>query len=128
MPARILVVDDNLVNLKLASDLLEADGCLVERASDAYEALAALHKTSIDLILMDIQLPGTDGLTLTRLLKADKMTKNIPVIALTAFAMKGDDQRAYDAGCIGYVSKPFDTRTFSSQVLKFLPKPEGKTA
>ena len=128
MAARILVVDDNLVNLKLACELLETDGHFVKRAANADEALAILHTATIDLILMDVQLPGTDGLTLTRLLKADKATKTIPVVALTAFAMKGDDQRALEAGCAGYISKPFDTRTFSSRVMKFLLKPEGKPA
>ncbi len=122
MAVRILVVDDNPTNLKLACDVLEMDGYEVERAMDANEAVAVINKTQLDLILMDIELPGTDGLTLTRMLKADKATKHIPIVALTAFAMKGDDQKALQAGCEGYIIKPIDTRRFPNQVAEFLER------
>lgn len=109
MGARILVVDDNPTNLKLASELLEAEGYEVDRASDASQAHQAIQLQAPDLILMDVALPGVDGLTLTRQLKAHPATRHIPVLALTAFAMKGDEQRVLNAGCDGYISKPIDT-------------------
>jgi two-component system, cell cycle response regulator len=126
MPAaRILVVDDNPANLKLASRVLQSDGYLVEQASTAEDALERIRRQAPDLnlpdlILMDIELPGMDGLSLTRALKADAATRNIPVVALTAFAMKGDEQRAREAGCVGYLSKPVDTRKLSAQVAEFI--------
>jgi CheY-like chemotaxis protein len=120
MTKRILVVDDNPTNLKLACDLLESDGYAVERAVDAQEARAVIAAKHVDLICMDIELPGTDGLSLTRSLKADEATSAIPVVALTAFAMKGDDQRAFDAGCIGYITKPIDTRKFGALVAAYI--------
>jgi len=118
--ATILVVDDNPTNLKLASDVLEFDGFTLLKAADAEEAQKVIARTLPDLILMDIGLPGMDGLTLTRLLKAAPRTRHIPVVALTAFAMKGDEEKALAAGCDGYIIKPIDTRQFSSQVTGFL--------
>ena len=129
MAARILIVDDNPTNLKLACDLLEIEGYQIEKANDAEEALAIIGKTQFDLVLMDIELPGMDGLTLTRLLKETPATQQIPVVALTAFAMKGDDQKAFQAGCAGYITKPIDTRKFPQQIAEYLTKPlasEGK--
>ena len=120
MPARILIVDDNPINLKLACSVLELEGYEIQQAQDAEQAMATLGKKYFDLILMDIELPGMDGLTLTRLLKLDEKTKNIPVVALTAYAMKGDDQKMIQAGCVGYISKPIDTRTFPKQVEEFI--------
>ena len=122
MSARILVVDDNPTNLKLACDVLEMEGYGVERAMNADEARAVVGKVSLDLILMDIELPGMDGLTLTRVLKADKSTSGIPIVAVTAFAMKGDDQKAIRAGCEGYITKPIDIRKFPQQIKEFLKK------
>ena len=110
MPVRILVVDDNATNLKLVSDLLAFEGYEVLKAMDAEAAQVILAASLPDLILMDIALPGMDGLTFTRLLKADPRTSHIRIVALTAFAMKGDDQKAIDAGCDGYITKPIDTR------------------
>jgi CheY-like chemotaxis protein len=118
--ARILVVDDNLTNLKLISDLLEFEGYEILNAMDAEEAQVILTDTLPDLILMDIALPGMDGLTLTRHLKADARTRHIRIVALTAFAMKGDEQKALDAGCDGYITKPIDTRTFPGEVARIL--------
>jgi CheY-like chemotaxis protein len=119
--ARILVVDDNPTNLKLACYLLEEGGYLVEAAVDAEHAQELLKDMTPDLILMDIALPGMDGLTFTRQLKADERLKNVPVVALTAFAMKGDDQKALLAGCAGYITKPIDTRDLVHKVQTFLP-------
>jgi CheY-like chemotaxis protein len=120
MYAHVLIVDDNPINLKLASDVLEAGGLRVSRAINAEEAEATLETISPDLILMDIALPGIDGLMLTRKLKAQPRYQSIPIVALTASAMKGDDQKALGAGCDGYISKPIDTRKFVEQVMGFL--------
>ncbi|HEV7427015.1 MAG TPA: response regulator [Thermoanaerobaculia bacterium] len=123
--ARILIVDDNATNLKLASDVLAFDGYEILNANDAESAQEIIHRTPPDLILMDIALPGMDGLTLTRLLKADETTRHIVVVALTAFAMKGDDARAREAGCDGYITKPIDTRTLPGAVAGYLRGTRG---
>jgi len=118
--ARILVVDDNPTNLKLVSDLLGFEGHEVLKEMDAEEAQVVLADTLPDLILMDIALPGMDGLTLTRQLKADPRNRHIRIVALTAFAMKGDEQKAIDAGCDGYITKPIDTRALPQEVAGIL--------
>ena len=105
----ILIVDDNVQNLKLARVILANEGYEVWTAADAEEALAFLCTSRPKVILMDLQLPGMDGLQLTRQLKADPSTRSIGVIALTAYAMKGDEEKALAAGCDGYLSKPIDT-------------------
>ncbi|EMK00886.1 response regulator [Leptospira sp. WS58.C1] len=120
MPPKVLVVDDNIVNLKLICELLELDEYEVLKAENAEEALQIIENYPLDLILMDIELPGVDGLTLTRQLKERENTKNIPIIAVTAFAMKGDAQKAYGAGCDGYITKPIDTRKFTEQINGFI--------
>ncbi len=120
MPALILVVDDNAMNLKLASRVLEAYGFRVTCVGSGEEALQSIERELPDLVLMDIALPGIDGLTLTRQLKADARYQGMKIVALTASAMKGDDVKAYAAGCDGYIPKPIDTRTFASQVAHFL--------
>ena len=125
-PARILVVDDNATNRKLVSDVLAFDGYAVLQAADAEEAQRVIEHTPPDLILMDIALPGMDGLTLTRKLKATNATRGIHIVALTAFAMKGDDQKALAAGCDGYIPKPIDTRKLSERVAAWL-NPGAKT-
>lgn len=112
----ILVVDDNRVNLKLARVLLEAEGYEVRTAADAAEAIAVLKDFQPRLILMDLQLPGTDGLSLARRLKADPRTSDIAILALTAYAMKGDEERARAAGCDGYIVKPIDTRRLAETI------------
>ena len=124
--ARILIVDDNLQNAKLAARILEFSGCTVNVAENAEEAQILLQSSRVDLILMDVGMPGMDGLTLTRKLKAENRFRHIPVIALTAFAMKGDEATAYEAGCNGYIVKPINTRTFAEQVLSYL-KPAEKS-
>jgi CheY-like chemotaxis protein len=117
---RILVVDDNPRNLKLAFDVLEDAGYEVIEAVDAEEAQSMIDRNLPDLILMDIALPGMDGLTLTRKIKANERTKHIRIIALTAFAMKGDDQKALAAGCDGYITKPIDIHQLPLQVAEIL--------
>lgn len=117
---KVLVVDDNPVNLKLASEVLGFEGYLVEGAEDAERAQEMLERSLPDLILMDIALPGMDGLTLTRKLKKDERTRHIRILALTAFAMKGDEQKARDAGCDGYITKPIDTRSLPLKVAEML--------
>jgi CheY-like chemotaxis protein len=119
---RILIVDDNPANLKLARVLLTSEGYEVRSAMDADEALAVLQEFQPRLILMDIQLPGMDGLELTRRLKADPKTHDITILAMTAYAMKGDDERALQAGCDGYVSKPIDTRGLPAVVAGHLSR------
>jgi CheY-like chemotaxis protein len=116
----ILIVDDNLLNLKVVRVLLTVEGYDVRTALNAEEALALLRTFHPRLILMDLQLPGMDGLALTRRLKADPATSDIRVVALTAYAMKGDDQKALAAGCDGYIPKPVDTRTLPGAVSAYL--------
>ena len=118
--ATILVVDDNSTNRKLVSDVLGFDGYRILQADDAEAAQEIIRSTPPDLILMDIALPGMDGLTLTRLLKTSETTRPIVIVALTAFAMKGDDARAREAGCDGYITKPIDTRTLPDAVAGYL--------
>jgi signal transduction histidine kinase len=120
MNGHILVVDDNPINLKLASEILLASGYTVAEAADAEHAQVLLAAMLPDLILMDISLPGMDGLTLTRLIKADARLRHVPIVALTAFAMPGDDRKAAEAGCDGYITKPIDTRRFVEQVSAIL--------
>jgi CheY-like chemotaxis protein len=116
----ILVVDDNPINLKLACDVLEFSGYSVLRAEHAEGVLALLRDHTPDLILMDLSMPGMDGLTLTRKLKSEESTKGITIVALTASAMIGDDTRVIEAGCDGYITKPIDTRKFADQVASYL--------
>ena len=116
----ILIVDDNPVNLKLVRVLLAGEGYDARTAGDAEEALEILREFHPKLILMDIQLPGMDGLDLTRCLKADPATRGVVILALTAYAMKGDDKKMLAAGCDGYVSKPVDTRTLPQLIADYL--------
>ncbi len=120
---RVLIVDDNPTNLRLAASVLELEGYTVDKATDGSEALDRLAEATPDIVLMDIALPGTDGLTLTRQIKADPRWRRIPIVALTAFAMKGDDEKAREAGCCGYLTKPIDTRQFAAQVARHIDPP-----
>src|SRR5262245_61444179 len=106
--ARILVVEDNPMNLKLAAVVLIAAGHTVLRAQDGEEGLSIARREKPDLILMDVQMAGMDGLTATRMLKSEIETHRIPVVALTAFAMRGDEEKIMAAGCDAYVAKPFE--------------------
>jgi two-component system, cell cycle response regulator DivK len=116
----VLLIEDNEANSMLATALLEREGFHVEVAGSAAEAKRLLRAVIPAVILMDIQLPGEDGLTYTRELKASRSTSRIPIVALTAHAMAGDRERALHAGCVGYLSKPIDTRTFAAQVRELL--------
>jgi CheY-like chemotaxis protein len=116
----VLVVDDNPANLKLARVLLTAEGFVVRTAGDAEEAMRVLETFHPAVVLMDIQLPGMDGLELTRRLKADPATAEMKIIALTAYAMKGDDVKARAAGCDGYIAKPIDPNTLGATVARLL--------
>jgi len=117
---KILVVEDNEMNLELVSDLLEAKGFDVLQAQSGAEALLLAEAERPDLVLMDIQLPGMDGLEVTRRLKENPATNDIEVVALTAHAMLGDEERAREAGCSGYIAKPIDTRDFVLTVAGFI--------
>ena len=121
----ILVIDDNPLNAKLTRLLLSRHGYLVATARDADEALALIETVKPHLILMDLQLPRLDGFALTRQLKRNPALRDVIVIALTAYAMKGDEQRALEAGCDGYISKPIDTRTLPQVVSRYLAAREG---
>ena len=118
--SRLLVVDDNPANLKLASMLLAGEGFDVRTVADAEAATALLRAWKPAAILMDLQLPGMDGLELTRRLKADPATRDLVVLALTAYAMKGDEERVLAAGCDGYIPKPINTRTLGATITGFL--------
>jgi len=124
--ARILVVEDNLANMKLATLVLRGCGHEVLQAADATEGLAAARREHPDLILMDIQLPGMDGLTATRQIKADPTICHIPVLALTALAMQGDAERIGAAGCDGYVAKPIRYKELLQELQTRLAPPAGK--
>jgi two-component system cell cycle response regulator DivK len=113
---KVLIIEDNRTNMTFATFLLESAGYTVLSATDAEAGLALAHAEQPDLILMDIQLPGMDGLEATRLLKQDAATRAIPVIALTALAMKGDEERILAAGCDGYIAKPIRYKEFLAAV------------
>lgn len=116
----ILIVDDNLINLKLARIVLEEGGFRVRTASDAAEALRAAETSTPRLILMDLHLPGIDGFELTHMLKRAPATKDITIVALTACAMAGDEERARAAGCDGYITKPIDALTLPLQIAEYI--------
>jgi len=120
----ILVVDDNDINLELVRDLLEDQGYRVRVAIDANDAIAVLHDFRPRLILMDIQLPGMDGLTLTRMLKSNPSMRDIRIVGLTGYAMAGDEERILAAGCDGYLAKPIDTGRLPGVISSMLsPQP-----
>ncbi len=120
MNALILVIEDNALNLELVTDVLEANRFRVSSARTAEEGLRLARELLPDLVLMDLSLPGMDGLAATRALKSDPTTRHLPVIALTAHAMRGDQEIALQAGCDGYLSKPIDTRTFAETIASFI--------
>jgi len=122
MTRKVLVVEDNELNMKLFEDLLGANNCQVFKANDGRNVLDIAHANMPDLILMDIQLPEVSGLEVTAWLKSDDELKHIPVIALTAFAMKGDEQKMLDGGCQDYISKPISVAEFIHVVNKYLDK------
>ena len=121
--AKILIIEDNPLNMELAADLLEVAGYEVLQATTAERGIQLARALLPDLILMDTSLPGMDGLQATQILKDDASTEHIPVISLTANAMKGDEQTALAAGALAYVTKPIDTRTFVKDISRFLENP-----
>jgi CheY-like chemotaxis protein len=119
----ILVVEDNDMNMQLVEFLLEEGGYHIVKATSGEEALAITRDApgiAPDLILMDIHLPGMDGLSVVRAIKSDERTSRIPILALTAHAMRGDKDRFLEAGCDGYISKPIDVKTFLSSIERYL--------
>jgi CheY-like chemotaxis protein len=120
MNARILVIEDNEINLELVTDLLEANGFQVDRARTAEEGLGLARQFLPELVLLDLSLPGMDGLAAARALRADPVINDLRVIALTAHAMKGDEATALEAGCDAYLTKPINTRTFPEQIKRFI--------
>jgi len=120
MSKTILIVEDNELNMKLFNDLLEAHGYNTLQAKDGRLVIELTRKNRPDLILMDIQLPEISGLEITKMLKADDDLCDIPVIAVTAFAMKGDEQKIRNGGCDGYIAKPISVANFLQTVSKFL--------
>jgi CheY-like chemotaxis protein len=117
---RILLVEDNRSNRELATMVLSGNGFEVDIAVDGNEGLHKARSSPYDLVLMDIELPGIDGLTVTRMLKSDPKTSSIPIIALTANAMKGNEQEALAAGCSGYISKPIEVANFVQRIATYL--------
>jgi CheY-like chemotaxis protein len=117
---RVLVVDDTELNRKVVKTVLQANGFDVLEAEDGEEAFAAATELLPDLILMDVQLPKIDGYEVTRRLRNQESTQQIPIIALTAHAMQGESERAKEAGCDGYLSKPINTRTLVDELHKYL--------
>ena len=120
MAKTILIVEDDTKNMTLFRDLLQVSGYSTIEASDGKQGIELAKAKKPDLILMDIQMPEMDGLEATRILKADATTSNIPVLALTAYAMKGDKERILEAGCDGYLAKPINTDEFLKEVAEYL--------
>ncbi len=117
---KVLIVEDNELNMKLFNDLLDAHGYKTLQTRDGMEALDMAREHRPDLILMDIQLPEVSGLEVTKWLKADDELQSIPVVAVTAFAMKGDEEKIREGGCEAYISKPISVATFLDTVRKFI--------
>jgi two-component system, cell cycle response regulator DivK len=120
MAKTVLIVEDNELNMKLFRDLLEAHGYQTSGTSNGFEALDIVRKLRPDLILMDIQLPEVSGLEVTKWIKEDKSLSMIPIIAVTAFAMKGDREKMRDGGCEDYIAKPISVASFLQTVERFL--------
>ena len=127
MKKTVLIVEDNELNMKLFNDLLEAHGYATLKTSHGIEAMELARAHRPDLILMDIQLPEVSGLEVTRWLKADEELKSIPVIAITAFAMKGDEERIREGGCEAYMSKPISVAKFIATIKTYLEADGGRS-
>ncbi len=124
----ILIVEDEPINLKLVGDLLKRIGYITIEATDGKQGVELARAKKPDLILMDIQMPVMDGLEATRILKADATTKNIPVLALTSYAMRGDKERILEAGCDGYLTKPIDIQEFVKEVTNLIGRAEAQSS
>ena len=120
MAKTILIVEDDKLSMKLETDLLRAHGYDTLQSVDGKDALSLAREHHLDLIIMDIQLPGVSGMEYTKMLKADDELKDIPVLAVTAFAMKGDEEKIRAAGCDGYIAKPISVPHFLETVEKFV--------
>jgi CheY-like chemotaxis protein len=116
----VLIIEDNELNMKLVRSMLQLGHYQVLEAGDAESGIQLAREHLPDLILMDIQLPGMDGLQATRNIRNDPITANIAIVALTSYAMQGDEQKAISAGCTGYIAKPIDTRNFLDILAGFL--------
>ena len=123
---KVLIVEDNPANMELETDLLEVFGYTVHQATTAEAGIDMARALAPDLVLMDVGLPGMDGLTAVTILLQDALTKDIPVVVVTAHAMKGDQEKALAVGCAGYITKPIDTRTFARTVAAFIEAARGK--
>ncbi|UCE40876.1 MAG: response regulator [Candidatus Aminicenantes bacterium] len=119
---KILIIEDNPMNMELTTDLLKVSGYVIIQAETAEEGIAMAREQLPDLIIMDIGLPVMDGLSAVEILKKDEKTKDIPILALTSYAMKGDREKILEAGCEGYLAKPIDTRKFADEVRAILKK------
>lgn len=117
---KILLVEDDFMNMRLAQHVLEGEGHIVIKAATAREALEQIRATLPDLILMDVQLPDMDGMTVVRILRENSLTRQTTILALTACAMKGDRERILQMGCDGYISKPIDVHSFIETIRSFL--------
>jgi two-component system, cell cycle response regulator DivK len=124
MTKTVLIVEDNELNMKLFNDLLETRGCRIVQTRNGVEAVKLARETRPDLILMDIQLPEVSGLEVTQWLKDDESLRSIPVVAVTAFAMKGDEEKILQGGCEAYLSKPISVAKFFETVDHFLGAPK----
>jgi CheY-like chemotaxis protein len=116
----ILVVEDNELNMKLVKGLIKIGKYRMLEATDAESGILLIREQRPDLVLMDIQLPGMDGLSATKIIKEDPSLKDIPIVALTSYAMQGDKEKALQAGCTGYIAKPIDTRKFLKTIAQYL--------
>ena len=123
--SKVMLIEDNLLNSRLIVFILKRDGFNITSYDNAEDAISDAETDAPDIILMDIQLPGMDGLTATRRLKENPVTADIPVVAITAHAMSGDRERILAAGCAGYISKPVDTRELANALREFLPERSG---
>ena len=123
---KILLVEDDVMNMRLAQHILEVEGYTVLKAATAQEALDQIKSTLPDLILMDVQLPDIDGMTVVRVLRENARTRDITILALTAYAMKGDRERILQMGCNGYISKPIDVQDFVSIIRRSLSPGTGE--
>jgi CheY-like chemotaxis protein len=119
---KILIIEDNAMNMELTTDLLKVSGYVVTQAETAEQGIKMAQSQKPDLIIMDIGLPVMDGLSAVEILKKDEKTKDIPILALTSYAMKGDREKILGAGCEGYLAKPIDTRKFADEVKAILKK------
>jgi two-component system cell cycle response regulator DivK len=119
---KILIIEDNPMNMELTTDLLKVSGYIVIQAETAEQGIKMAQSQKPDLIIMDIGLPVMDGLSAVEILKKDGKTKDIPILALTSYAMKGDREKILEAGCEGYLAKPIDTRKFADEVKAILKK------